>query len=80
MVRAGPYSFSNPKLRNRNVRLFSETVRTRSSGAPSVSCAWISSVTVTLAPTWPARCWMTSSAIYPASRETRCALSSTVPW
>jgi hypothetical protein len=50
------YSFSNPRLVNFSVRLFSVTVRTTWSGAPDGISAWISSVTVTFAPTRPERC------------------------
>lgn len=49
------YSFSNPWLVNFKVRLFSVTVRTTLSGAPSGILASISMVTVTLAPTRPDR-------------------------
>ena len=49
------YSFSNPWFLNFRVRLFSVTVRTTVSGAPSGIFASISSVTVTFAPTSPER-------------------------
>ena len=65
------YSLSNPWLVNFSVRLFSVTVRTTWSGAPAGISASISSVTVTFAPTRPARCAMTSSAMRLASRPTR---------
>ncbi len=62
---------SNPWLVNLSVRLFSVTVRTTLSGAPSGISASTSSVILTLAPTRPARCAITSSAIWLASRPTR---------
>ena len=65
-----PYSFSNPWLVNLSVRLFSVTVRTTLSGAPSGTSASISRVTVTRAPMRPERWEMTSSAIWLASRPT----------
>jgi len=57
------YSLSNPELSNFNVRQFSVTVRTTLSGAPEGISASISSVTVTLAPRRPLKCWTTALAI-----------------
>jgi|WetSurMetagenome_2_1015567.scaffolds.fasta_scaffold75222_2 hypothetical protein len=63
------YSFSNPRLVNFRVRLFSVTVRTTCSGAPEGISATISRVTSTFDPTDPAKCATASSAILPASRQ-----------
>ncbi len=49
------YSSSNPLTSNFSVRLFSVTVRTTCSGAPSGMSASISSVTLTLEPIRPDR-------------------------
>jgi hypothetical protein len=65
------YSVSKPLLVNFSVRLFSVTVRTTLSGAPSGISASISRVTRTDEPTRPTRRVTTSSAIQPASRPTR---------
>ena len=70
---------SNPWLANLRVRLFSVTVLTTFSGAPSGISASISRVTMTSAPTRPERLEITSSAIWPASRPTRVASSVTAP-
>ena len=57
------YSDSNPKSRNFRVWQFSLTMRTTCSEAPSGMWASISRVMCTRAPTTPARCEITSSAI-----------------
>jgi hypothetical protein len=62
------YSVSNPWLVNFRVLPFSVTVRTICSEAPFGSDASISRVTVTSAPTCPARCAITSSAMRLALR------------
>jgi hypothetical protein len=79
-VAKAAYSFSNPCCVNFRVRLFSVTVRTTLSGAPDGISASTSSVTVTVEPTRPTKCAMTSSAIRLESRPTRVASSVTVPW
>ena len=74
------HSSSNPWLVNLSVRAFSVTVRTTLSGTPEGTSASISSVTVTFAPTRPARWAMTSSAMRPASAPGRTGFRVTVPW
>jgi hypothetical protein len=72
-------SLSNPCASNLSVRLFSVTVRTTDSGTPAGTLTSMSNVTLTSAPTRPARRVITSSAMRLASRPTRVASSVTVP-
>jgi|GEM_PF-3530274 len=74
------YPPSKPCVENFNVRLFSVTVRTTISGAPSGLSASTSSVTRTFAPTRPERWESTSSAMRLASCPTRVESNSTLPW
>ena len=73
------HSFSNTMLSNFNTRLFSVTVRTTWSGAPSGISASTSRVMVTFAPTRPDKWAMTSSAMRLAPRPTRAVPRTTVP-
>lgn len=73
------YFDTNWWLEKLKVQLFSFTVRAIYSDAPRGSRAAILSVTVTSAPSWPARWAITSSAIRLASLPARASSRRTVP-